>query len=59
MLYPKKRTIDVYQPAEGGALVKTLAVDDTFDGGAVLPGFKLAVSAIFPPVKPKSQTKEK
>lgn len=31
-----------------GSPARTLGINDTLDGGAVLPGFTLAVKAIFP-----------
>ena len=42
---PNKQRIEVYVPGE---TPKTLGVDGTIDGGDLLPGFTLAVSAIFP-----------
>lgn len=47
VVHEKTRTIDVYRPAEGGALVVELTVNDTLDGGDVLPGFSLAVCEVF------------
>jgi Uma2 family endonuclease len=43
-VYPKFQTLKVN--TESG--VQELGIDDTFDGGDVLPGFKLAVRDIFP-----------
>jgi Uma2 family endonuclease len=40
-----KKQIEVYVPNQAPV---TLTVEDTLDGGAVLPGFKLAVKEIFP-----------
>ena len=40
-----KKQIEVYVPDQAPI---TLTVEDTLDGGAVLPGFKLAVKEIFP-----------
>lgn len=41
---PKKRTVAVYtSPLE----LTTLGIDDTLDGGAVLPGFKLPLNELF------------
>jgi Uma2 family endonuclease len=41
---PKKQAIEVHAP---GQPVKTFGLDDTLDGGDVLPGFKLAVKDVF------------
>jgi Uma2 family endonuclease len=41
----EKKRIEVYVP---GQPVRILGADDTLDGGAVLPGFTLAVREIFP-----------
>jgi Uma2 family endonuclease len=46
LVLPETKTVEVYVPGEP---VKPLGIDDTLDGGAVLPGFKLAVKEIFPP----------
>ncbi len=43
-LYPKLQSIDVYAP---GQPPRTLGISDTLDGGDVLPGFTLAVKALF------------
>ncbi len=42
---PEDKTVEVYVP---GQEVKTLRLSDTLDGGAVLPGFSLAVEDLFP-----------
>jgi Uma2 family endonuclease len=42
---PDKQRVEVYAP---GSAPKTLGIDETLDGGAVLPGFTLSVSAILP-----------
>lgn len=42
---PDKQRVEVYAP---GSAPKTLGIDETLDGGDVLPGFTLAVSTIFP-----------
>ncbi|MCD4686215.1 MAG: Uma2 family endonuclease [Anaerolineae bacterium] len=42
---PEQKTVEVYTP---GPRVITARLDDTLDGGAVLPGFSLAVREIFP-----------
>ena len=41
---PKKRTIDVYTEPTNPV---TLGIDDTLDGGSVLPGFKLPLTEFF------------
>jgi len=43
-VYPEAQSIDVYAP---GQPVRTLGMDDTLDGGDVLPGFTLPVREIF------------
>lgn len=45
-LDPDKQTVDVYAP---GKKKRTFGIDDTLDGGDVLPGFTLAVRALFRP----------
>jgi Uma2 family endonuclease len=42
--YPETKEIEVYVP---GQPYKVVGIDDTLDGGAVLPGFKLAARDIF------------
>lgn len=42
---PVEKEVEVYVP---GRDIQTLRLDDTLDGGDVLPGFRLAVQAIFP-----------
>jgi Uma2 family endonuclease len=42
---PDQKQVEVYMP---GPAVKRLGMDDTLDGGDALPGFTLAVKAIFP-----------
>jgi Uma2 family endonuclease len=44
VVYPEDREVYVFVP---GQPVKILTENDTLDGGAVLPGFTLAVSKIF------------
>ena len=41
---PDKQRVDVHRP---GQAVQVLRLDDTLDGGALLPGFTLAVREIF------------
>jgi len=43
-LYPKSKSVDVYAP---GKTVKTFGIDDTLDGGDVLPSFTLPVRELF------------
>lgn len=45
LIDPEQKTVEVYTP---GPRVTTLGLDDTLDGGDVLPGFTLAVRDIFP-----------
>jgi Uma2 family endonuclease len=42
---PPQKTVEVYLP---GGKPRVLTVDDTLDGGTVLPGFALAVKDVFP-----------
>lgn len=46
VVFPEDKEIEVHIP---GQAVKILRVGDTLDGGAMLPGFTLPVSEIFPP----------
>jgi Uma2 family endonuclease len=48
VMYPETKQVVVHQP--GGA-AKTSEVNDTLDGGQVLPGLKIAVSDLFPKKK--------
>lgn len=43
-MYPQSESIDVYAP---GQPPRTLNIDDTLDGGEVLPGFKLSLRELF------------
>ncbi len=43
-MYPQSQKIDVYAP---GKPLKTLGIDDTLDGGDLLPSFTLAVKELF------------
>ncbi len=45
MVYPERQQVDVYAP---GQLKRIMGIDDTLDGGEVLPGFTLPVREIFP-----------
>jgi Uma2 family endonuclease len=43
-MYPEEQSIDVYPP---GKSMRTLDINETLDGGDVLPGFTLPVRDIF------------
>ena len=43
---PERKEVDVY-PKGNAKRKKTLTVDDTLDGGTLLPGFAVPVSRIF------------
>lgn len=45
LVYPKQKVIDVY---ESPTTVKVLRREDELSGGEVLPGFRLALTALFP-----------
>jgi Uma2 family endonuclease len=53
--YPETREVEIYVP---GQPVKILGIDDTIDGGEVLPGFTLAVKDVFPDMPESSETAE-
>jgi Uma2 family endonuclease len=44
LVFPDEQEVEVYLPGED---VKTVKLDGVLDGGAVLPGFALAVRNIF------------
>jgi Uma2 family endonuclease len=44
-LYPDPQRVDMYAP---GQALRTFRIDETLDGGDVLPGFKLLVRDLFP-----------
>jgi Uma2 family endonuclease len=47
--YPDDEVVDAHHMSESGSLViDTFGMDDTLDGGSVLPGFKLPIRKIFP-----------
>jgi Uma2 family endonuclease len=49
-VYPKARTVEVYTSP---GRFKTFGIDDTLDGGTVMPDFRLPVRTLFsPPTKP-------
>jgi len=43
--YPAEQEVYIYEP---GKPAKTLTINDTLDGGKVLPGFKVVLKDIFP-----------
>jgi Uma2 family endonuclease len=43
-IYPKNRTVEVYTSP---ARFRTLLIDDTLDGGSLLPGFRLPLRTLF------------
>jgi Uma2 family endonuclease len=45
LVFPEEKRIEVYEPDQD---VREFGIDDTLDGGDVLPDFKLAVREIFP-----------
>ena len=45
MVFPSLRVIHVY---ESMTRIKAVTTADELDGGAVLPGFRVAVAALFP-----------
>ncbi len=73
VFYPEDRTVDVCRPApegsQSGMLMTELTIDDTLDGGDVLPGFRLSIRDVFkllgadepaaPPAKTKKTSKKK
>lgn len=48
---PIRHTVEIHVPGEP---VKTLGIDDTLDGGAVLPGFTLSIRKLFHLANPKN-----
>jgi len=47
-VYPDEQVVEVWTLGDGGKLVmQPLEINDTLDGGAVLPGFTLTVGEIF------------
>jgi Uma2 family endonuclease len=49
-VYPKSKTVEVYTSP---GRFRTLGIDDTLDGGTVMPEFRLSVRTLFsPPTKP-------
>lgn len=43
-MYPDSKSVDVYAPRQA---MKTFEMDETLDGGAVLPDFRVAVKDLF------------
>ena len=55
-VYPKTKTIEVYTSPRR---FRTLGVDDTLDGGTVMPAFRLPVRTLFsPPTKPGTRKRK-
>lgn len=51
VIYPDQKIVRVYSPAgDGRIILQKLIVNDRLDGGAVLPGFNVAVSELFPTI---------
>ncbi len=44
VVYPDDQLVDVYQPSQP---IRTYGIDDTLDGGDVLPGFQLSIRELF------------
>lgn len=50
VVFPDERLVDVYHlQADGSFNVRRLTIEDTLDGGDVLPGLSIPVREIFPP----------
>jgi Uma2 family endonuclease len=49
VVYPEQRQIYSY---ESPTQIRVLTVDDTLDGGEVLPGFQLPLNKLFDPIAP-------
>lgn len=47
VVYPARKMINVYRPAEEGANVQTVALDGVLSGGDILPGLQLAAKDVF------------
>lgn len=52
VVYPEQRQVYVY---ESPTRIRVLTMDDTLDGGTVLPGFQLSLNALFDPITPPSE----
>ena len=49
LIYPNRRTVEVFEQLQDQP-TRVLTEADVLDGGAVLPGFTVAVSEIFSPL---------
>lgn len=47
LVYPKTQTVEVCTLLNGELFIETLGINDTLTGGALLPGYTMAVSEIF------------
>lgn len=47
VVYPEDQNVDVYEPAEGGVLVKSFDLEGVLSCPALLPDFELPVRSIF------------
>jgi Uma2 family endonuclease len=55
-VYPKTKTVEVYTSP---GRFRTLGMNDTLDGGTIMPGFRLAVRTLFtPPTKPGTRKRK-
>jgi Uma2 family endonuclease len=55
-VYPKTKSVEVYTSP---GRFRTLAINDTLDGGPVMPDFRLPVRTLFtPPTKPGTRRKK-
>ncbi len=48
LVYPESRSLEIYRAGEGA---QTLSGGDVLEGGATLPGFRVSVSELFPPLQ--------
>jgi Uma2 family endonuclease len=48
LVFPRTRTVEVCQLRDGRLHIEVFKQHETLDGGAVLPGFTLAIQKIFP-----------
>ncbi len=49
VVWPKRRQVDVWEPGATQRPTRTLGMEDTLDGGLVLPAFTYPVADIFAP----------
>lgn len=47
VVWPKRQQVDVWEPGDMQQAGRTLGIDDTLEGGDVIPGFSYAVADIF------------